>query len=116
MLDKRRHARVSVSVDVDFSSDSNFFRGTTRDMSAGGIFVETDVGLPVSSQVNLYIHLLDKSYCIRCRVAWQKTGQDGAVQGVGLEFLDLHAAAKRTIEAFMALRKPIRLDPPSATF
>lgn len=109
MVEKRKHTRVSVAVDIDFRSDSNFFTAKTRDISVGGLFIETDVGLSIGAHVAVSLHLLGKSYVVNSEVAWVKA-EGGVTRGVGVRFLDLHAATRRTIEAFMALRAPMHVD------
>lgn len=109
MVEQRRHTRISVAVDIDFRSDSNFFTAKTRDISLGGLFIETDVALSVGAHVAVSLHLLGKSYLVSSEVAWVRT-EDGVTRGVGVRFLDLHGAARRTIETFMALRAPMHVE------
>jgi uncharacterized protein (TIGR02266 family) len=110
MHDRRKHVRISVSVDLDFKSGHNFFAGRSRDLSIGGLFIETDVALPPGAEIVVAMRLLDKGFAIRSEVAWVRRNEHGDTEGIGVRFLDLHAATRKTIETFMALRHPMPLE------
>ena len=61
-----RH-RVDLAVTVD--SESTFYAGYARDLSAGGLFVDTPIVHPVGTRFNLSLHLAD--------------GVEGVVRGIG---------------------------------
>jgi uncharacterized protein (TIGR02266 family) len=107
--EKRKHPRLPVSVDVTFTSGTNFYATKTRDMSEGGVFVETKLELPIGTEVRLCLRLLKKEHWVRCEVTWVLSNEEG-VEGVGLRFLEIDPAAKRTMTAFMMLRDPMRFD------
>jgi uncharacterized protein (TIGR02266 family) len=104
--DRRQQARLSIAVAVDFNSGHNFYSARTRDISTGGLFVETDAALPIGTQISVDLKFLKKHLRVECEVMWALT-EDGKTVGVGLRFVDLRRRAKDSIEAFMVLRKPL---------
>jgi uncharacterized protein (TIGR02266 family) len=104
--DRREHARLSMAVAVDFNSSHNFYSAQTRDISTGGLFVETDAALPIGTKLGVDLKFLKERLRVECEVMWALTEGDVTV-GVGLRFVDLRAGAKKSIEAFMVFRKPL---------
>src|SRR5687767_6276653 len=70
--DKRRHNRVPVEVDIDFSSESNFYNGFTENISEGGVFVATYELKPMGEKVTMKFRLPDSEETIECEgeVRW----------------------------------------------
>jgi uncharacterized protein (TIGR02266 family) len=109
MKESRQHPRVSIAVDVDVTSGSNFYAGRTRDLSLGGLFVETDIGLPIGAQIDVKLKLPKGTFKVPCEVVWQLADK-GRTIGVGVRFLQLSTAAKKSIEGFMAVRTPVGFE------
>ncbi len=111
MKESRQHPRVSLAVDVDVTSGSNFYAGRTRDLSLGGLFVETDVGLPIGAQIDVKLKLPKGMFLVPCEVVWQLSDK-GRTLGVGVRFVQLSSGAKRAIEDFMSVRTPVAFEAP----
>ena len=105
--ERRQHPRLSMAVEVDFASEHNFYTGQTRDLSVGGLFVETDVALPIGTRVKIDLKFSQKRIEAEAEVVWALVGASEAVEGLGVRFVDLPAAALKSIEAFMAVREPM---------
>jgi uncharacterized protein (TIGR02266 family) len=108
--ERRSHPRVAISVDVDFSSGSNFYTGRTRDISVGGLFIETAVGLPVGSEIAVRLRISGREFSVHGEVTWALLDLSGTQTGVGVRFLDLDAEARATIDDFMKERPPMDFD------
>jgi len=106
MQEKRQHSRVTISAIVNLSSEDNFYAGAARDISVGGLYVETETALAIGTEVTALLRLPAKILSLRAEVMWSVTTATKSV-GMGLRFLNLPAPAKREIEAFMLLRQPI---------
>ena len=104
--ERRRDNRVTISARVDLSSESNFFAGVARDISLGGLFVATEMALPIGAEVTVRLTLPGEVLGLRAEVAWVLSGDAGTV-GLGLRFLVLPARAKRAIESSIQVRRPI---------
>ena len=106
MQEKRQHNRVTLSAVVNLSSEDNFYAGAARDISVGGLYVETAAGLPIGTEVTALLKLPSKVLSLRAEVMWS-VSKGTKTFGMGLRFMNLPTAAKREIEAFMLLRQPI---------
>jgi uncharacterized protein (TIGR02266 family) len=106
MHEKRQHTRATISALVNLSSEDNFYAGAARDISVGGLYVETEAGLPIGTEVTALLKLPSKILSLRAEVVWS-TATGSKTVGMGLRFLNIPAPAKREIEAFMLLRQPI---------
>jgi len=104
--DRRAHARLSVGVDVDLTSGHNFYSAKTRDISVGGLFIDTPAGLPIGTLLTVDLKFMKSHVRIECEVMWALTDGDKTL-GVGVRFVELRPAARKSIEAFMALREPL---------
>jgi uncharacterized protein (TIGR02266 family) len=104
--DRRTHARLSVGVDVDLTSGHNFYSARTRDISVGGLFIDTPAGIPIGTPLTVDLKFLKSHVRLECEVMWALTDGDKTL-GVGVRFVDLRPAARKSIEAFMLLREPL---------
>ena len=104
--DRRSHARLSVGVDVDLTSGHNFYSAKTRDLSVGGLFIDMPTALPIGTQLTVDLKFLKSHVRIECEVMWALTEGDQPA-GIGVRFVDLRPEARKSIEAFMILRKPL---------
>lgn len=109
-IDRRKHPRVTVSVDVDFESGSNFYSGKARDMSEGGLFVESLVFAPVGSRIELSLKLFGHRYEIPVEVMWILYDGEGTAVGFGARFLELRRPVRRVIGEFMRARDPMPFE------
>jgi hypothetical protein len=104
MHEKRQHSRVTISAVVDLSSEDNFYAGAARDISVGGLYVESGAGLAIGTEVTALLKLPSKVLSLS---EWWSVATGSKTVGMGLRFLNMPAPAKREIEAFMLLRQPI---------
>ena len=112
--DRRQFPRLSIAVEVDFRSEHNFYSGRTHDISVGGLFIETNVALPIGTKLTVDLKLMNKQLRADGEVIWALVGEGDEHAGVGVRFVDLPGSVKKSIEAFMALRKPISFDMPGS--
>ena len=108
--ERRKHPRVTISVDVDFETGSNFYSGKTRDMSEGGVFVESPIFAPVGARIELNLKLFGHHYEVPVEVAWILCDEAGAAVGFGACFLELRRPVRRVIQEFMRAREPMPFE------
>lgn len=108
--ERRKTARIRLAVEVEITSGSNFYAARTRDISAGGLFIETPVALPVGAPIEIELTLTGNRHAVRAEVAWILGSADGSVEGVGVRFLDLVPRTRAAIEHFMARRAPMPFE------
>ena len=109
-LERRRHPRVRVEVDVDVGSESNFFVGKTRDLSTGGLFIETPIALPIGASVTVELRLKGRVHVIAAEVVWALDAVDGATSGFGVQLNDPSPRTRADILAFMNERAPVDFE------
>ena len=85
----RKHPRVALHAAVDISSGANFYAGRTRDISLGGLFMETTANVAVGMPLTIRLDLLGKPSEIQAEVVWVLSDAAGALAGAGLRFLEL---------------------------
>ncbi len=99
--ERRKHARVSVAVEVDITSEHNFYVGRTRDISAGGLFIETDMDLPVDTRIaaDLIHPETGAEFPLVCKVRRRSAGPPCA--GLGVEIVGFDEAQREAFGQFV---------------
>ena len=108
--ERRRHPRVRLSVAVDLKSNHNFYSAKTRDISRGGLFVETDVQIPVGSVIEVDLRFLKTRTLVSAEVMWEMVNEQGQLEGLGVQFVGLPDSIAERIEAFMGLRSELHVE------
>jgi type IV pilus assembly protein PilZ len=106
--DRRLHERVLVDIEVDYRADETFLFAYITDISAMGIFVQTNTPEPEGTRLNLCFRVPDglgsRLMELEGEVMWinphRPDDSDGRNPGMGIRFVDL-AADER--EALMRL-------------
>lgn len=104
--ERRVYTRKSLQIAVDLQSGSNFFVGKTRDISEGGMFLETNVCCEMGSSLVVNLWLDKQRFELACEVMWVLSSDAATPQGVGVRFVHLPQKAKAAISEFMAKRAP----------
>ena len=95
---------------VDFASANNFYSGTTRDISAGGLFIESDVALQVGARITVDLQLLKTKVKAESEVVWVLMDDEGRTVGMGVRFVALPPSVRERIETFMGLRQALLFE------
>lgn len=95
-LEKRLSARLDMRIPVSCRlTPESFVSGFSVNLGVGGLFVESNVAVPVDAEITVDFSLPTTDTRIRCmaRVAWANCGSSLAKpcypHGLGLQFLDL---------------------------
>ena len=95
MLELRRHSRTAIDVPVEFVGKGATERvaGRARDISLGGMFIETDRPLPFSAEVTVHLTLPAQKAPVALPgvVRWNRDG------GMGVQFGPLGARETHAI-------------------
>jgi uncharacterized protein (TIGR02266 family) len=96
-------ARVEVDTAVRIRLPDEDAWGTARNLSRGGIFVELEHTLTPNTEVELEFRLPDAPQLLAptAQVVWRRSGGEGELSGLGLQFLALDGATAQMIEAFV---------------
>ena len=108
---RRASERLSLQIDIDFGSDSNFFSGFSTDISEGGLFLASVMHPKRGSVIDLRFSLPgDRTIQARGVVRWTREINDATpdvLPGAGIQFTDLAPEAAAAIHEFLAKRDPI---------
>lgn len=106
-----RKKRVRVQVGVDLNTATNFFVGTSLNLSEGGLFVATRAEVPVGTEVDLSFTLpTGASIQMRGAVRWRRAPDDRmplVTAGVGVQFVDASEEALEQVRLFIEQRDPL---------
>lgn len=91
--ERRTSRRTALRVPVKVQSLTEF-RGESRDISAGGIFVAMDEDLPVGSLIDVEFRLpgISRAFSVLGEIRWVRSDEQSRqadLAGIGVEFLDL---------------------------
>ena len=81
---------------MNFTSEHNFYSAKTRDISAGGLFIETNIGLPIGTRIRVDLRFLQNQATVEAEVVWALVGENGQTTGVGVQFVNLSPRGRGT--------------------
>lgn len=125
MAGKRRYKRIIKRLATEFSSAGSSFRGTSSNLSEGGLFLRTIKPLPTGTQVDVSIQLPDNTAArLRGTVRYSlKSVQSSWRSGMGIEisendrhyveFLNTFLPPEEQI-AYKEQKKAVPEPPPAA--
>jgi uncharacterized protein (TIGR02266 family) len=89
---KRSDRRYERNVPIDFTYQGSSFSGRTRNISLGGVFIETEERLPFGARVTLSFRVPTQAEAINVdgQVRWLEI-DDGRLRGIGVRFDGLRA-------------------------
>ena len=108
----RSGQRVSLKVEIDVHSETNFYTGFAVNISSGGIFVATHVPAKVGEEIPLSFTLPNESHPIETtgKVCWRREYNPlypDTHPGMGLEFVGLRNEDARAINEYITtVREP----------
>jgi uncharacterized protein (TIGR02266 family) len=98
-----RPRRVDLRVPVEILCSKGIrLTGKTRNVSEGGMFVETALLLPVGSPVRCDLALEESSIEVFGRIAWSRRRQPLATAGMGIQFVGFEDGARRVLSEVVA--------------
>ncbi len=96
--DQRRHSRKGVLLPVDYASYDKFFREFIRDISEGGVFIETQNPLMVGHKIAMTFITTDERHHFKMNGKIVRDAKDG----IGVKFDDTTPEQDIQIKAFIA--------------
>ena len=106
-------ARVALEAQVQIVHGQQECWGTARNLSRGGIFVESDYPMPPATEVTLGFQLPEANCSLAptAHVIWHRLRANDLPHGMGLQFLALEVAEVEAIDSFVYERAALPLDP-----
>jgi uncharacterized protein (TIGR02266 family) len=112
----RSSERFDLEVKVDLESDHNFYTGLTQNISAGGLFIATNVLRHIGDRITLKFSLPGSTQAIdiETEVRWIRENSalhrvDGST-GMGVRFINLSPEASAAIQSFLQNRDSLYYD------
>lgn len=110
--EQRAHERIAIEVEVDLSSEHNFYSGITSDLSEGGVFVATHMPAQIGERLAMNLRLPGSAETFRVEgiVRWVRelrVAIEGVPPGFGMQFTELSPDALDAIHRFVAQRDSI---------
>ena len=92
MEHRRSDRRYERRVAIDVIHDGAAFSSHTRNISLGGVFIETETSLPFGARVSLKFRIPTQAEVVEVegQVRWLEL-EDGHVRGIGIRFDGLRA-------------------------
>jgi uncharacterized protein (TIGR02266 family) len=101
VLEKRKSFRVESNINVRLGELPGFKNYLIKNISGGGVFIETDEQLPMGTELTLHLELPDHDEALKLkgRVVWiNPKDLTHLKKGVGIEFDKLDSAQQESIE------------------
>jgi uncharacterized protein (TIGR02266 family) len=98
--ERRGAQRLEVELDVSLGSDDHFFTATARDLSCGGLFVETYRALPLGGELSVEFELPAGRVVTRGVVCWVREARGGTSPGYGIAFREVSRFTRPLIDGF----------------
>lgn len=92
MEHRRSDRRYDRRVPIDFTHEGSSFSAHTRNISLGGVFIDTDHTLPFGARISLKFKVPTQSEAIEVdgQVRWLEM-DEGRLRGIGVRFEGLRA-------------------------
>ena len=104
MKNQRKQVRIETKALVDYTGTNAMLDHKIRDISIGGLRIETEFLEEIGTEVDLYISLpeINESIEIKGIVAWVKTTPQ---KNMGIKFLNLSDKNKAVLEQYLNFLK-----------
>jgi uncharacterized protein (TIGR02266 family) len=110
--ERRRARRVPVHIQIQYQTADGFFQDYVRNLSLGGIFIETAKPLPMNTKLRVEFCLPEMPDPITADgivVHTLRLGQpkNPSVSGMGIRFSELAPSSKRLLEAYLQVQNGV---------
>ena len=107
--ERRRTRRLPVEIQIQYETADGFFQDYIRNLSLGGIFIETSKPLPMHTKLKVQFSLPDMGAPIVADgvvVHTLRVGQprNPSLSGMGIRFSDLEPSSKEMLESYLQVR------------
>ena len=101
--DPRGLPRVNLRARVQIREADRHGWGTARNVSRGGMYLESETALQAGQEIGLRFSLPDgaRPLAPTARVVWARDAWEGHAAGAGLRFMDLDAPAARALDSYV---------------
>ena len=102
-MERRKHKRVNVNIEVQYSSEHSFASDWITNISKGGMFIRTDHPLPPGTKLKISFSLPNRKLPIQVEgvVRWIAPREKGILPGMGVEITKISEEDKMFLEKFI---------------
>lgn len=103
---RRKDTRFNVQIQVDYQTKELFTSNYTMNISKGGLFIQTNDPLPISSEIHLELNLPQSEVTMEVtgRVVWtfgMVKGSSQIAPGMGIKFINFSRENKKQLEDYI---------------
>lgn len=103
---RREHARLPITLEVNYRTEMEFLNASTKDISSGGMFIHTMYPLPEGTELNVQFSIpeVPMNFSVMGKIVWAATIEEteNAVEsGMGIEFLNLDPKKSKMLEDYI---------------
>ncbi len=107
--ERRRARRVPVQIQIRYKTADGFFQDYIRNLSLGGIFIETEKPLPMNTKLKVEFRLPEMRAPITASGMVVHTLHVGptkksSVAGMGIRFSALEPSSRQMLESYLRTR------------
>jgi uncharacterized protein (TIGR02266 family) len=103
---RRKHPRVEVALELELTSVDELVTLYTRDVSAGGMFIVTDLRLAAGARLAIEVHHPIDRATFSLEAVVRRHAAPGEPAGLGVEFVGMDDARRLTFLAFVTSAAP----------
>ncbi len=113
----RQYVRHAVDLEAHCSIHDTLLESRVTNLSRGGLFIASELSLPLREEVEVVLTLPDRGDDIRAhgQVIWSRDAQPGP-SGMGIKFLEMPPVDSEKLEQYLAVlpqpSRPGRGEPP----
>ncbi|MDY6905126.1 MAG: TIGR02266 family protein [Thermodesulfobacteriota bacterium] len=86
--ERRETRRAPLKFEINYIQEDDFLISYSRDISADGMFINTETPLPVNEKVSLTFSLEGSDpFTVEARVVWTKREGEKRDKGMGVKFI-----------------------------
>jgi Tfp pilus assembly protein PilZ len=98
--ERRAAQRWGVELDVSVGADAHYFTAQARDLSCGGMYIETYRALAVGEELSIEFDVPAGRAVTKGVVAWVREARGDQAPGYGVAFRDVSRFTRPLIESY----------------
>lgn len=107
--ERRRSRRVPVQIQIQYQTADGFFQDYIRNLSLGGIFIETEKPLPTNTKLKVEFRLPEMNDPITAdgvvvHTLGRRQNAQPAPSGMGIRFSELNSASRKRLESYLQVQ------------
>jgi uncharacterized protein (TIGR02266 family) len=104
--ERRKHPRLRFELTVALTGRDGYVSARTRDVSEGGMFIDTRSPIRIGAELHLGLKLGHDHIVAMAEVTWQLVDDHGGHCGVGVRFTSMSPHARAVLRRFLGQAAP----------